>query len=104
MASTRAHASWPAGLRYSSWGLPWNGSGETTAYTSPAAAAIATTPPPRDGTTFPPRTILRQCPPPSWVAHSPGPYSHPFRRLENTTPVTLDAWVRLLPPADRAER
>src|SRR5690348_7388174 len=99
MVPALAQASCPAGLAYSSAGLPWNGSGATTAYAVPAAAAIATTPPPREGTTSPPKKILRQVAPPSWVAHSPGPYSHPSRRLANTTPRTLDAWVKVLPAA-----
>lgn len=99
MVPTLAQASCPAGLLYSSAGLPWNGSSATTAYAVPAAAAIATTPPPWEGTMSPPREILRQVAPLSWVAHSPRPYSHPARRLANTTSLTLDAWVRVLPAA-----
>ncbi len=45
----------------------------------------------------PRRKILCQCAPPSCVAYSPGPYSHPSRAPANTTPLTLAAWVKLLP-------
>ena len=78
---TRAHASRPAGLANSSGGLPPPGA--TTAYTLPAEAAICSM--------VPPSEILRQCVPPSRVHHSAGPYSHPSRRLANTTLLTLEA-------------